>query len=463
MMVWLGGAAVAPAQTYTVTALGTYHGLDSFLPREYLATGQNANGGDTVVGNLEGEAAYYWYGANPEESSGAFLDEIKPGGASATQFNAVSANGSLAVPNIGQYVYQIPGTTSSGTSLAGYSLGSDVGAGVNNAGDVATSSHYLLPAGTSYTVGALPNLPSGYQATTMGGNGTIYGANLSGTGSMPVMWTPITSNGVITSYNNPVSVDPAGEVTGGWSYGANNANEVVGTGDFQGYMLAYEPVLWSGGHAYAMFPQYDYAGTTNPTNGYAFGINDQGVVVGEDNWATGFATGFDSHGFIWTPNTPNGTTGTLQDMNAVFASALTGAWAGYVITDGLGINDNGDVVVLMYPGGGGGNNESVVALISTPSPVHAGEVILADPVVDINDLTVVLANYGKTGLTWSQGCVDGDPTGSVDINDLTIVLANYGKSYGAGAGMAAVPEPSALLLAVAGLAGLTVCAWRRRK
>ena len=50
--------------------------------------------------------------------------------------------------------------------------------------------------------------------------------------------------------------------------------------------------------------------------------------------------------------------------------------------------------------------------------------------VDVNDLTIVLSNFGSTGCTWSQGCMDGDPSGTVDVNDLTIVLANYGRTVG---------------------------------
>ena len=49
-----------------------------------------------------------------------------------------------------------------------------------------------------------------------------------------------------------------------------------------------------------------------------------------------------------------------------------------------------------------------------------------DGKVDINDLTIVLAHYGQTGTTWSQGEFTGD--GTVDINDLTIVLAHYGRA-----------------------------------
>ena len=90
--------------------------------------------------------------------------------------------------------------------------------------------------------------------------------------------------------------------------------------------------------------------------------------------------------------------------------------------------------------------------------------IVSDPVVDINDLTIVLANFGSTGCVWSQGCMDGDSTGTVDVNDLTIVLANFGTTYGASAtGLAAAPEPSTLALLLASAACLFAVAWRRRR
>ena len=65
--------------------------------------------------------------------------------------------------------------------------------------------------------------------------------------------------------------------------------------------------------------------------------------------------------------------------------------------------------------------------------------------VDINDLTIVLTNLGRTGATWMQGDFVG--SGTVDINDLTIVLANYNASVAAG--IAAVPEPAVGVLLAA--------------
>ena len=61
--------------------------------------------------------------------------------------------------------------------------------------------------------------------------------------------------------------------------------------------------------------------------------------------------------------------------------------------------------------------------------------------VDVNDLTIVLSNFGQSGMTWSQGEFTG--SGTVDINDLTVLLSNFG---GAAAGITAVPEPATIVL-----------------
>ena len=81
-----------------------------------------------------------------------------------------------------------------------------------------------------------------------------------------------------------------------------------------------------------------------------------------------------------------------------------------------------------------------------------------DGKVDVNDLTIVLAHYNQTG---SVGPGEFTGSGTVDINDLTIVLAHYNQTLGSsGAALAAVPEPSTLLLVLVGL--LLLCVPFRR-
>jgi hypothetical protein len=101
-----------------------------------------------------------------------------------------------------------------------------------------------------------------------------------------------------------------------------------------------------------------------------------------------------------------------------------------------------------------GNTAFAVAPLIVPLPGDAN----LDGQVDINDLTIVLTNYGQSGMTWSQGDFNTDT--KVDINDLTIVLTDYGKT--AGSGIKAVPEPSSVILLGVGAIALLGYGWRRR-
>ncbi len=74
--------------------------------------------------------------------------------------------------------------------------------------------------------------------------------------------------------------------------------------------------------------------------------------------------------------------------------------------------------------------------------------------VDVTDLGLLATNYGLSGKVWADGDYNGD--GNVDVSDLGILATEYGWS----AEVAAVPEPSTLILLGFGVSSLLL--WRRR-
>jgi hypothetical protein len=185
----------------------------------------------------------------------------------------------------------------------------------------------------------------------------------------------------------------------------------------------------AGGEVGALYNTPMYNGHSGALSQYGVSAMDKLFTIYDSQSATpiGVTTSNGNLGWRYVPD------GTLSG---------TSGYAGYNAATGLyfvQLDANGGGVETLLPGDANGDGR-----------------------VDINDLTIVLANYNKAGLGWANGEFTGD--GTVDINDLTIVLAHYGDSVGASAsGLAAVPEPSAILLISGGLAALSACAWRRRK
>jgi probable HAF family extracellular repeat protein len=170
-------------------------------------------------------------------------------------------------------------------------------------------------------------------------------------------------------------------------------------------------------------------------------INSSGQVVGYE------VVGGVNHAAIWQ-------NGNLIDLQAEYAGILP---SGFVLNNATAISDNGYIAGSDTDGSG----HVVQAFRLQLMPGDAN----LDGRVDINDLTSVLTNYGKTvGVSWNAGDFNAD--GKVDINDLTVVLTNYGHSLAASAvagGVSAVPEPGMLALVfAAGLLGLLACVRRHR-
>ncbi len=82
----------------------------------------------------------------------------------------------------------------------------------------------------------------------------------------------------------------------------------------------------------------------------------------------------------------------------------------------------------------------------------------SDGVVDLADFTILVENFHTTGATFAQG--DNNFSGTVDLADFLAFRKLFVANNPAAA---AVPEPSAWLLAILGLIGLTRCGVRGRR
>ena len=198
----------------------------------------------------------------------------------------------------------------------------------------------------------------------------------------------------------------------------------------------------TGGHGFIYTLGASYPSDLWPLSGdtwsIAYGVDNAGTAVG----ASAATVGGPAVAVIYNSGTP-------ADLNTLIDPS-----AGWSLTAATAISNDGKYIV----GYGTINGWTHGFLLTEASPGDAN----LDGSVDVNDLTIVLASFGNSGMVWSQGDFNDD--GRVDVNDLTILLTSFGQSLGSPAGrIAAVPEPSGLAALAAGSLGLLACAWRRRR
>jgi probable HAF family extracellular repeat protein len=334
-------------------------------------------------------------------------------------------------------------------------------------GDAATHAFMwksTTPGGTSGTM---------YNLGTLGGTNSYgYGINVSGqvTGASDttgdsathaILWKPTTSNGTSgTMYD-------LGTLGGTESNGsAVNASGQVSGSSLKNGDSAYRAFLWKpttpNGTSGTM---YDL-GTLGGTESFGGAINAGGQVAGF-SYTTGHA---DYHAFLWTPTTPNGTSGTMLNLGTL-----------------------GGLNSYSYNVGAGGQVVGASEVATTSSNTHAFLYTSGSGMVDLNTRIDPLsgwvlsdaADINDAGQITGQGLIGGryhaylltpvsipgdfNHDGRVDaadyvvwrktggsLGDYNTWRANFGQTAGSGAGAyagTAVPEPATLVLLMSAMAG----------
>ena len=420
----------------------------------------------TDIGVLPGDTSSAAYGVN-DSGQVVGLSTSSAGPESAVLYSGGSLTNLIAT-GIYTYAYAM-GINDSGAAVLTVSTSPN---GIPKFG-------YIYAGGTAidlrFQVGVLSGIPN--QVWAISSAGQVTGDYGPATGTQATFFYSGGTTGTSINIENGQSVfsDTCG-------YGINNLGAVVGSGWAYGAGLEF-PFIWS--------PTTGIQAASAMMPGTADGVNDSGVVVGSTGnggWhgggqyvpAAAFVSTPTASGYVATllPSLGNGSTDGAYGIsdtglivgesagNAFLAAQSGGAWrttnlnslvnpaAGWTLKIAEAISNDGSYIA----GIGTINGQS-----------HGFELELAiggdanlDGTVDVNDLTVVLSNFGRTGMTWTTGDFNGD--GRVDVNDLTILLSQFGESLGSSAAMAPVPEPASLLLLVAtGTVGLLVCAGRRRR
>jgi probable HAF family extracellular repeat protein len=307
-------------------------------------------------------------------------------------------------------------------------------AGINNAGEVvgtADTHHYVslthheieyldsaflwkpsVPNGTKGSMTDLDSLFIGFEpfARAINGPGQVVGEEVApSTNLHAFLWTPGAPNGTSGGAVDLGTLGSRDSV----ALGINGSGQVVGQADTtSGAQAAF---LWTpaapNGTSGTMVDLGTLGGPEiialgNPGSA-AFGINGSGQVVG---WSV--TTSGAQAAFLWTPATPNGTSGTMAAL-----PTLAGDTAGYA----YGINDSGQVVgiagsaAFLYSGG---QMIDLGSLAGSTGTIGAYAINAGGQVVGGSDMSSGLPH----AFLWTPTTRNGTSGTMVDLN--TLISAN---------------------------------------
>jgi hypothetical protein len=244
-----------------------------------------------------------------------------------------------------------------------------------------------------------PTTPNGTTGTlidvdpTLGG--PAYGINSSGqvtfgsaipfSGLTVQLWTPNTPNGQVGT-NSPL---PYFEYHGLNDQGQVGGDGYTGNALFPGHRVG----IWTPTTPNGSSGAFTFIEDLNPDGWSSFGdINAGGQVVGQYTTTVSSGSFLYGHAFVWTPSTPNGTTGVMVDIdpNPNRSSFATR------------INDQGDVVGFYSELTNG-------SYVQKPFIYHAGQFKDLNSFLPANSGIVLQAAYGlnNRGQIAALGTING--------------------------------------------------------
>jgi probable HAF family extracellular repeat protein len=396
--------------SYTITDLGTLGGPSS------EAIGLNNNGqvvgewqtGRTAADGVPITHGFIWDSAHGMRDLGALGGDQSSVAVAINDAGRVAGTSSTAPVKV-----RLPGgmrdvsyvvtdhAVTWGSTLKAQGLGDGSAYGINGAGEVVGTSggHATLwSGGVATNLGTLGGIaPSTVPARALGINtaGHVVGAapvNDSYQDDRAFLWTSTTPDGTQGAMTNlgALALSP-GSVSGGSAL--NALDEVVGSSDvlLPTSVLLETAILETGGRMYNL-------GTLggNYVESEASGINASGVVVGDSN--TGYGQ---TLAWIWSPTSPNGTSGHMTDLNA-----LIPAGSGWVLNVAKAVDDAGQIA------GWGTINGMEHAFLLSPTTSALAQPMIGTP----GRNSINTANPLPRDLVSLQGLVAPAPVGVASLD-----------------------------------------------